>query len=251
MFHTVSIQSLFSFNSVQLKPPEFLRVHVKRLCLTFGAISMDAASEVLSTCESLVDLAFWLGWSSGRRRTTPNIDKSTMAHVISQLPRLRRAELPYEQLVEIEKAQSLPLWSTNLTHLEVLYWTLSSTGKHIDVPLLRELTSLTHLCIDWRFYVVEIHEKEDVTQFLTVKPSLQVLVIDTGEGQIADGHKPIDIRVVYYVEDEDPVDEWKDEGPRPGKWTWAEAEVANRRRLRSEGAKQEEELVLAMQNISC
>ncbi|KAH6877407.1 hypothetical protein BKA70DRAFT_215515 [Coprinopsis sp. MPI-PUGE-AT-0042] len=236
MFHTVAIQSPPSLRSIQLKPPEFLRLHVKCLCVTLHSISMEEASQILSFCTGVVDLAFWLSWtfqSSGTK-----IDdslKTSLAHAISRLP-LQRAELPYEQLLQLEceslrKGSSLPGWCTTLTHLEVIYWSFSYTEDHLLVPLLQHLTCLTHLCITWAFFVPEVHEQADIASFLELRPLLQVVVVESE--QVSDDHTPIgDIRIVYSAGAANPVKEWENRGPRLSKWTLAEEEVTRRRQSR-------------------
>ncbi|KAH6902050.1 hypothetical protein BKA70DRAFT_678961 [Coprinopsis sp. MPI-PUGE-AT-0042] len=253
MFHTIAIQVLPSLRSLQLKSSEFLHLHVKRLCITFDSMSMDDASNILSTCTGVVDLAFWLAWPEGKDATSTVIDKPSMARVLSNLP-LRRIELPYEQLIEIERESlhtgSLPGWCTTLTHLEILYWGLSYKGGHILVPLLQNLSALTHLGLDWRIFTPSIHEQVDIASFLEMKPLFQVVLVETDEGQVLEDHTSIDIRIVYMTEGEDPVKEWVGRGSKANKWTLAEEEVARRRheRRRQEG-KEVSELVKAMQNV--
>ncbi|KAH6877412.1 hypothetical protein BKA70DRAFT_1346337, partial [Coprinopsis sp. MPI-PUGE-AT-0042] len=157
MFHTIVLQTPSSVNSLQLKSPEFLHLHGKRLCLTFGSINTG--------------------------NTT--VDKPSMARVVSQLP-LHRTELPCEQLVQIERESlctgSLPVWCTTLTHLKVLYWHLASMDDHIYVPLLQHLGALTHLAIDWCMFVPELHERVDIASFLETKPLLQIVLVDAVTG---------------------------------------------------------------------
>ncbi|KAH6903352.1 hypothetical protein BKA70DRAFT_606385 [Coprinopsis sp. MPI-PUGE-AT-0042] len=254
MFHTIAIQALPSLRSLQRKPSEFLHLHVKRLCITFDSMSMDDASNILSTCTGVVDLAFWLAWPEDSNINNVNVaDKLLMARVLSNLP-LRRIELPYEQLIEIERESlhtgSLPGWRTTLTHLEILYWGLSYKGGHILVPLLQHLSALTHLGIDWRIFTPAIHEQVDIASFLEIRPSLQVVLVDTDDGQVLEDHTPIDIRIVYMTEGEDPLKEWVGRGSKANKWTLAEEEVARRRReRRGQEGNGVSELVKAMQNM--
>ncbi|KAH6902031.1 hypothetical protein BKA70DRAFT_678635 [Coprinopsis sp. MPI-PUGE-AT-0042] len=246
MFHTIVLQTPSSAHSLQLKSSDFLHLHVKRLCITFDSMSMEEASAVLSTCTGIVDLAFWLAWLE-----VESIDSSTkasMARVISQLP-LRRVELPYEQLVEIEREYlrigSLPGWCMTLTHLEVLYWSLSSKDGHILIPLLQHLESLTHLALDWRIFTPALHERVDIASFLETRPSLQIVLVDTEGGQVPDDHTPIDIRIVYMpiIDSEDPVEEWLGHG---SKWEMAEKTVERRRRRERRRREESEDEDLAL-----
>ncbi|KAH6903354.1 hypothetical protein BKA70DRAFT_1515189 [Coprinopsis sp. MPI-PUGE-AT-0042] len=154
---------------LQLKSAEFLHLHVKRLCITYGSMSMDETSTVLSTCTGVVNLAFWLAWLEGDSAIDVIIDRPKMSRVISQLP-LRRVELPYEQLFEVERKSLgigfFPGWCMTLTHLEVLYRSLSSKDGHIVVPFLQHLTALAHLALDWRIFSPELHERVDIASFL-------------------------------------------------------------------------------------
>ncbi|KAH6902033.1 hypothetical protein BKA70DRAFT_1405349, partial [Coprinopsis sp. MPI-PUGE-AT-0042] len=93
MFHTIVLQTPSSAHSLQLKSLELLYLHGKRLCVTYGSMSMDEANIVLSICTGVVDLAFWLSWPEGDSIGTTTVDKSTMALALSQLP-LWHAELP-------------------------------------------------------------------------------------------------------------------------------------------------------------
>ncbi|KAH6902028.1 hypothetical protein BKA70DRAFT_1308060 [Coprinopsis sp. MPI-PUGE-AT-0042] len=236
MFHTVAVQSPTTLRSIQLKPPEFLRLHVKRLCLSLHSISMEEARQILSIYTGVVDLAFWLAWPFESGGTT--IDetlKTSLAHAISQLP-LQRVELPYEQLLQIERGSlqtgsSLPGWCTTLTHLEVIYWSFSYTEEHLLIPLLQHLACLTHLCIAWAFFVPGVHEQLDIASFLELRPLLQVVLVESE--QVSEDHTPIsDIRIVYSSGSDKPVEEWENRGRSVSKWTLAEEEVARRRQLR-------------------
>jgi hypothetical protein len=235
MFHTIVIDKNSHLVSIHLKPSDFLCLHVRRVCITFDAISMARASEFLSTCASIVDLAFWLAWPRENEysvhisRSVLPKDKIPRARVLSELLALRRVELPHEQLVEIERAGILPRWCMSLTHLWILYWTASSKDQHIDVPFLQDMVSLTHLHIHWQRYEIEIHEKIDVVSFLQARPLLHMVLIGTGEGLIPDGHMPVDVRIVYRTKGDDPVGEWRDQGSVAGKWAVAEEEIARRR----------------------
>ncbi|KAH6903345.1 hypothetical protein BKA70DRAFT_1433859 [Coprinopsis sp. MPI-PUGE-AT-0042] len=178
-------------------------------------MSMDEANIALSTCTGVVHLAFWLAWLEGNSASTPpTVGKPTMSRVISQLC-LRHAKLPYEQLVEIERKSlrtgSFPGWCTTLTHLEVIYWSLSSKVQHIVTPLLQNLNALTHLAIDWYVFVPELHEQVGIASFLEMKPLPQIMFTDAKKESVPDDHTPIDARIVYVpvVDDrEDLVDEW-------------------------------------------
>ncbi|KAH6877410.1 hypothetical protein BKA70DRAFT_1127608 [Coprinopsis sp. MPI-PUGE-AT-0042] len=251
MFHTIVLQTPSSAHSLQLKSPDFRHLHVKRLCITFDSMSMEQASAVLSTCTGIVDLAFWLAWLEGESISIGNstaVDRPSMARVISQLL-LRRAELPYEQLVEIEREYlrigSLPGWCMTLTHLEVLYWSLSSKDGHILIPLLQHLESLTHLALDWRIFTPALHERVDIASFLETRPSLQIVLVDTEGGQVPDDHTPIDIRIVYMpiIDSEDPVEEWLGHG---SKWEMAEKTVERRRRRERRRREESEDEDLAL-----
>ncbi|KAH6902045.1 hypothetical protein BKA70DRAFT_1435639 [Coprinopsis sp. MPI-PUGE-AT-0042] len=201
-------------------------------------MSMDEANIVLSICTGTVDLAFWRSWPEGNSSSTTTVDKSTMAWALSQLS-LRHAELPYEELVEIER-QSLIVgsftgWCTTLTHLEVVYWTIASRDGHILVPLLQYLDALTHLAIDWYMFSPDTHKRVDIALFLQTKPLLQIVHVDAENESVPDDHTPIDIRIVYLplsVHGEDPVEEWLGYG---SKWTMVE------RRRRRERRRQDEE----------
>ncbi|KAH6902029.1 hypothetical protein BKA70DRAFT_1308061 [Coprinopsis sp. MPI-PUGE-AT-0042] len=250
MFHTVSIQNQYSLRSLQLKSCEFLRLYVKRMCITYGAMTMEEASQILSTCTDIVDLAFWLAWPS---ESTTGIAfdikrKASIARSLSQLP-LQRVEITYEHLLGIERQSvllgSLPGWCTTLTHLEVLFWRLSSATNHIVVPLLQHLHALTHLCITWPPFIPELHEQVDIASILIQKPSLKFILVDTE--QVSDSYIPIDIRIVYLATaGNDPDEEWADRGARVSKWTLAEQEVARRRR---DERGEDSALVSAMQNM--
>jgi hypothetical protein len=236
MFHTVFIEKDSHLGSVLLKPSHFLCLHVKRVCITYGAITMAQAIQFLSTCTNILHLALWLEWPSEQvyndRYSGRSLaqDKLSMIRVLSQLHSLRRVELPYEQLVEIEPpAGSLIRWGSTLTHFEFIHWDFSSKDEHIRVPLLRDLVSLTHLFIGWQQYDLEMHEK-DVMSILEAKPSLQVALVYTEEGMIPDDHIPVDARIVYRTEVDNPVWQWRDQGPMVGKWVEAEEEIARRRR---------------------
>ncbi|KAH6902048.1 hypothetical protein BKA70DRAFT_678931 [Coprinopsis sp. MPI-PUGE-AT-0042] len=237
MFHTVVLQTPSSAHSLQLKSPEFIHLHVKRLCITYSSMSMDEANIVLSTCTGVVDLAFWLAWPEANSNSNPpTVDKPTIARALSQLP-LQHAELPYEQLVEIERESlrtgSFPGWCTTLTHLEVIYWSLSSKDGHIVIPLLQHLDALTHIALNWYVFDPELHERVDIASFLETKPTLQIVLVDAEQGSVPDDHTPIDIRIVYLpvVDDsEDPVDEWLGHGGVRSKWTMSEKTVERRRR---------------------
>jgi hypothetical protein len=239
MFRTIAIMRSEADPKVtwlDLKPAEFFSLHVKRLCITYGAVTMAQATQILSTCTSIFDLAFWIEWPSDHGSgdsgsSTPLAhEKLSMARVLSQLPALRRLELPYEHLVEIERAGNLPCWSSTLTHFEVVFWNFSSKEGRISVPLLRDLVSLTHLCIIWQEYDLEVHEKGDVASILESRPSLQVVLVDVEEEIIPDDHVPVDVRIVYRTEGDDPVVEWRDQEPMAGKWAVAEEVIARRRR---------------------
>ncbi|KAH6877423.1 hypothetical protein BKA70DRAFT_1475810 [Coprinopsis sp. MPI-PUGE-AT-0042] len=218
MFHTIAIQT--------------------RSCITYNAISMQAASHILSTCTStgVVDLAFWLIWPSETRSTTTEYSlKTSMACLLSNLP-LMRIGLAYEQFqIEHEGLHrgSLHVWCTTLTHLEIFYWPL---------------------------FVPELHEKVDLASILEERPSLEIVLVDT---ERADAHRvPIDIRIVYSsADDDDPVEQWagwpSEWEPWVCKWALAEEEVARRKRWRNRKRKREErndtdsssQLVEAMQNL--
>ncbi|KAH6902042.1 hypothetical protein BKA70DRAFT_1308128 [Coprinopsis sp. MPI-PUGE-AT-0042] len=185
MFHIVVLQTPSSVHSLQLESPEFLHLHVKRLCITFGSVTMDDASAILSICTGTVDLAFWLAYPEGSNTSNANVDKPSMARVVSQLP-LQRTELPCEQLVQIEREHlrtgSLPVWCTTLTNLKVLYWHLASMDDHIFVPLLQHLDALTHLAIDWCMFIPELHERVNIASFLETKPLLEIVIVDAVTG---------------------------------------------------------------------
>ncbi|KAH6902054.1 hypothetical protein BKA70DRAFT_1435645 [Coprinopsis sp. MPI-PUGE-AT-0042] len=227
MFHTVVLQTPSSVHSLQLKSPDFLHLHGKRLCLTFGSMSMDDASTILSICTGIIDLAFCLSWPEGNDTSNTTVDKPSMAWTLSQLP-LRHAELPCEQLVEIERQQSQHGVSARLV------------GGHVLVPLLQHLTALTHLAIDWYLLAPDIHERVDIASFLQTKPLLQIVLgVDENES-VPDDHIPIDVRIVYLpsVGGEDPVDEWLGHGHGN---KWAKAEKTVERRRRRERRRKEEE----------
>ncbi|KAH6877409.1 hypothetical protein BKA70DRAFT_1448192 [Coprinopsis sp. MPI-PUGE-AT-0042] len=166
-----------------------------------------------------------------------------MARVFFQLP-LRRVELPYEQIVEIEReslrTRSIPIWCTTLTHLEVLYWDPPKDG-HIVVPLLQHLDALTHLSLN--FFDPEVHERVHIVSLLETKPFLQIVLLDIEPTRIPKDHTPIDIRIVYLVESNDPVGAWKGHGPKGSKWVWAEEEVAKRRMREARSREQSEDKV--------
>ncbi|KAH6903347.1 hypothetical protein BKA70DRAFT_1566947 [Coprinopsis sp. MPI-PUGE-AT-0042] len=244
MCHTVVLQTPSSVHPLRRKTPEFFHLHVKRLCITYGSMSMDEANIMLSICTGVVDLAFWLSWPEGNSTSTTTVDKPKMSRVISQLP-LRHAELPYDQLVEIERQSlstgSLPGWCTTLTHLEVVYWTIASRDDHILVPLLERFMALTHLAIDWYPFAPDLHEQVDVASFLQTKPLLHIVLVDAEKESVPDDHTPIDIRIVdlpVSVHGEDPVEEWLGNGPWP------------RRRLRDgEGERGEERIRKATKDM--
>ncbi|KAH6903344.1 hypothetical protein BKA70DRAFT_1433858 [Coprinopsis sp. MPI-PUGE-AT-0042] len=248
MFHTIVLQTPSSAHFLQLKSPDFLHLYVKRLCITFGSMSKDEVSVMLSTCTGIVDLGFWLAWPEGNSTITTTVDKPSMACIISQLPLLRHADLPCEQLAKIGHESlckgPLPVWCTTLTHLEVLYWGQSSKEGHIVIPLLQHLDALTHLAIDWYLFVPELHERVDVAEFLETKPLLQIVIVDTEKERVPDEHIPIDVRIVYLpsVDTEDPIDGWLGHG-NGSKWTKAEKAVERRRR-RDRIRREEEETTI-------
>ncbi|KAH6903339.1 hypothetical protein BKA70DRAFT_1302230 [Coprinopsis sp. MPI-PUGE-AT-0042] len=98
VFHTIPIRGFYSLCSEQLKPPDFLRLHVKRMCLTFNASSVKEVTHILPTCNSIVDLAFWFIWPSensiASSGTTDDALKRSIAHVLSTTHRSRVQTAP-------------------------------------------------------------------------------------------------------------------------------------------------------------
>jgi hypothetical protein len=233
MFHTVFIDKNSHFESIQLKPSDFLCIYVKRVCISYGAITMAQATQILSNCTNIVHLVFWLDWPSKKKKKNRKSlahEKTSMVRVLSQLPALRRLESSYESLIEIEQTGNLPRWCLTLTHLEVIYWNCSYKDDHINVPILRDFVSLTHLHIMWQEYDLKVHEKGDIMALLEAKPSLQVVLVDLEEEFIPDDHIPVDVRIVYRPEGDDSVEEWRDQELIADKWAVAEQEISRRRR---------------------
>jgi hypothetical protein len=256
----VIIQKLSTMESIQLKPADFLGLHVKRMCITCNAIVMEEATHILSICTNIVDLAFWLSpFVNSSGKDIPALGPGSgaqdtpIAHVLSRLP-LQRLEVRYERILQLEcesvRVGELPGWCATLTHLDIFCWTLSSRTSHIpQPPLLLHLPALTHLSIGWSEFEPGLHEKEDIASFLAAKPLLQVVLVDTEE--VDDDHVPIDDRIVYLPASADPVREWANQGRRLSKWALAEKVVAKRRR-NMEGTSRDEpsDIVVAIQTLS-
>jgi hypothetical protein len=225
--------------SIQLKPADFLRVHVKRMCIVFNSILMEEAIHILSFCTNIVDLAFWLSPSTGiggidAGASGGGAQDTAIAHVICQLP-LQRLEVRYERILHIEcesvRAGVLPGWCTTLTHLEVFYWSLCSIASHIpQPPFLSNLPALTHLGISWPDFDPELHEGQDLSSFLEMRPLLQVVVVDADTIYVDVDHVPVDDRIVYLPAGDDPIWHWANQGRAVSKWTLAERVVEERRR---------------------
>ncbi|KAH6917794.1 hypothetical protein BKA70DRAFT_1245309 [Coprinopsis sp. MPI-PUGE-AT-0042] len=45
---------------LQTKPDQFLAAHLKRLCMPYESISLEAAVQLLTPCIGVVDLAMWI-----------------------------------------------------------------------------------------------------------------------------------------------------------------------------------------------
>lgn len=236
IFHTVVLQTTSSrlakvaLDSVMLKSPEFLGLNVKRLCITFGSIVIPDAGRIISACTGVTELALWVPWSFPSK-DQPVVQRQVI-HPLFELP-LKRLELGYEHIVEVEQESirrgSLPRWCTTLTHLDVLYWDFASHGGSIKVPMLDKLSALTHLAVDWRSFTPDSHEP-DLLCILDLRPGLQVLLAYLGEWAAwAKERIPLDARIIYLTTDQDPVEEWLDEGPHPGKWTVAEEQIRHRK----------------------
>lgn len=208
--------------ALQAKPAHFLTAHLKRLCIPHQAMIPQAATELLHACTGLVDLAVWIEFTNVDQQPKGQADETLVTQFFSAVESLQgllRLSFVYDNFAKLKwDPTSPPAWCSRLKYLELVFW---HSTLILPIPLLKHMTSLTHLALRPRYYQ---RDAFDVMWALPPRPTLKVVLIalyDVSEDLI---HSvPPDIRVVYR-EIAGAVEEWRSSN----RWKKAEEEIARR-----------------------
>jgi hypothetical protein len=121
------------------KPPDFLAKHVRSICMLLSTVSMQEASEILSLCTGVQRLACWIDHRATAETT-----------VVAVIPRWLPSKTVVLRRLSIELSHFLCLLAdlptTNLTHLELVYWEANAEQYPATLDLAR-FHHLTHLAL--------------------------------------------------------------------------------------------------------
>ncbi|KAH6917803.1 hypothetical protein BKA70DRAFT_1433 [Coprinopsis sp. MPI-PUGE-AT-0042] len=194
----------------------FLALHVKHLCIT-GQVLTDEAAAVLAACTGVIDLVLWADFSNDG--TVEDL-QGLCSKLLLPLA-LRRLTCRYDHLSDVEACpgSSPHPWLQTLTHF--------------TVPLLKHLTSLTHLCLSPDSVLHgETFSEPALVAVLEARPSLQILLIQIPLWRVHLERPCVDPRIVYRREPlgVEAISDW--EGHWEGtanKWTEADECVREKR----------------------
>ncbi|KAF8887543.1 hypothetical protein BD779DRAFT_1526836 [Infundibulicybe gibba] len=186
------------------KPSDFFTAHVKKLCLSVS-VRAENATRILSICTRIICLALWVDYLSSP------IHAAVFTSLITPLP-LKRLSIELNHLNRLIDASAAGnhAWHTELTHLDIIFWTHEESPR---IPGLGILSSITNLALWLR------HSRIDDP--LCVK----VLLIITDEDEQVGTHDQVvfnDPRVVL-MPYPDVVRDWE-ASVRGLPSTWSEAE---------------------------
>jgi hypothetical protein len=211
-----------SLQALQAKPAHFLSAHLKRLCIPYQTTSLETAVGLLNSCTGLVGLGVWINFTTSGQNpeeTLVSVDKFFSS--LESLHDLRHLSFVEDNLVLLKwDPKSPPAWCARLKYLELNYW---RGPRKLSVPLLKQMTSLTHLTL---LPPGGQTEPFDVMLF-EARPTLQVVLILLYSGardRVLPILLPPDIRIIYR-EITGAIDEWRNND----RWQTAEEEIARRK----------------------
>ncbi|KAH6917804.1 hypothetical protein BKA70DRAFT_1401 [Coprinopsis sp. MPI-PUGE-AT-0042] len=214
---------------------DFLALHVKYLCITDN-VEGNLAAAVVSACTGVVDLLLWADLWGDLGEITVEDRQEQCSKLLHSLP-LRHFSCRYDHLREVEafSGSSFHPWFHTLTHLKIFYAAVDDIEEYFKVPLLKQLTSLTHLCLAPDIGFGDPFVESGLLSVLDARPSLQILVVHVYLEELLQEllEKPcVEPRIVYQLvpSGEEAITDWEAhwEGT-PTMWTEAEEVVLKRR----------------------
>jgi hypothetical protein len=230
----------FASDSKKLLGPEAKRLlppHLRRLCVAWKSpLTLKEVLQVVPTFHHLVDLAVWIEFPRAERlpfdvRTDEELANQVFG-VLDSLPSLQRLSFVYESMSRLEVAAVpplVPLWCGRLKYLELIYW--DDPGEALPIPFVGHMEALTHLSLRPPIFFVREQHEPALLSTLKMRPLLQVLLVQLRQvDEEVLQSMPGDARIVYNRQLRwDPIDYWKHQDEKSGKWPSAEAVVASRR----------------------
>ncbi|KAH6917805.1 hypothetical protein BKA70DRAFT_1393670 [Coprinopsis sp. MPI-PUGE-AT-0042] len=216
-------------------PKGFLALHVKYLRMT-AYVEGNLAAAVVSACTGIIDLLLWADLWGYLGEITVEDRQEQCSRLLHSL-HLQRFSCRYDHLWNVEafSGSSFHPWFHTLTHLKIFYAAVDDIEEHFTVPLLKQLTSLTHLCLAPEPGFGNTFSESGLLAVLDARPSLQILVAQVYlEGLLQELlEKPwVEPRIVYQLDlsGEEAIADWEAhlEG-KPTMWMKAEECVRKRR----------------------
>ncbi|KXN86503.1 hypothetical protein AN958_09975 [Leucoagaricus sp. SymC.cos] len=166
------------------KPARFFATHVKCLCLSVSVKPTDA-ERILSVCSGVRFLAFWVNYLSAL---------SIEAEHLRDLCQSSEKKL---------LSKGVSAWSTNLTHLDIVFW--PEDDWHV-VPDLSQLSALTHVGL-WHPHGCV--EENLVSEILSWCEQLKILLVVVHEDDMTHQPRSQDRRVVLMPYPATIVQDWE------------------------------------------
>lgn len=212
--------------TIDTRPPSFFAEHVKSLCVP-GDISADDAFRVLTVCQGVVNLAYWIDRLS--RSNVPHFH-ATHFHAISSLrPKLLSINVG-GLFGSSESLDFTHPFFSQVTHLEVVDWQFSSMTMSLEL-----LSSLTHLAVD----IEDMNDMDHLRRIFNDCKRLRVLLCLVKDDQavinLSWTLSTLDIdddgRVVVFS-DSEVLENWENSvnGSSDNQWTFAEALVEEKQK---------------------
>ncbi|KAF9530483.1 hypothetical protein CPB83DRAFT_183558 [Crepidotus variabilis] len=190
--------------------PTFFTKYIKKLCLPYYMISKDAEL-VLSLCDNVVDLAFWIDY----RTTVP--DRSIVP-LLSSLP-LRRLNIEARHFESLFVDVHQLGWLHSLTHLSLVYWDFQRPS---EVLHLEKLPSLTHLALS-------LHDNRlpatSLVEILSACKQIKVLALYGQKEPPEESGWAVDSRAVFITYSSEVVREWEVQANNLQGCGWKKAEL--------------------------
>ncbi|KAF9525345.1 hypothetical protein CPB83DRAFT_859680 [Crepidotus variabilis] len=214
LYNTISLKSnttLF-LKTIQSRhdSPTFFTQHVRKLCLPHYTSSSDAEL-ILSLCNNVINLAFWIDYYS----TYPG---RSIVPLLSSFP-LRRLDIEVRHFDSLFVDVDQPAWLHELTHLSLVYW---DYDEDPDVLCFEKLPSLTHLALN-------VHEGQltnvSLLKILSACKQLKVMAVYNQKGPTEESIWSVDSRVAFTTYFYDVLHEWELQANDLEGCGWERAEI--------------------------
>jgi hypothetical protein len=203
-------------HTIDVRPSSFFVANVKSLCIP-GDIDPIAAGRILSTCQGVINLAYWI-----------MVGPPSFSEITSLRP--IRLSINTHGLFGQGPPDFAHPFFTRVTHLEIVDWPWMADSAGLAL-----LPCLTHLGVDLDHYDASIIDR--LRHILTSCQSLLVLLClvpnDNAMIVASNALAPLDDHRLVILSDSDVLENWEAslvEGSDSCQWDFAEAIINAKKR---------------------